>query len=93
MDRREFVKLAPLGSAAVAASLTVPEDEKNAITFDVSVLRVKRGDVVVLTAPGFISDETADRLKKFLEFQLETLGASAWILGDGLKVDGVLRGA
>ena len=92
MNRREFVKLSQaFPVAAVTASLTLREEGKPDVEgLDVSVLRVQPGDIVVLSVPGCISSHTAERIKA----QWESLcpGTRAAVLGDGMKIDGVLRG-
>lgn len=91
LNRRSFWKLcagAPLTAAVVV------RDDTGAPAFvgDVSVLRVQAGDVVIITAPGMISDESATRIKAAFE---RYCGLPADIrfavMGDGLKVDRVLR--
>lgn len=59
---------------------------------EVQNLRLEPGDVVVLTAPGAISDEIYRRLKEKLEPELGQ-GVKVICLGDGLRVDSVLRRA
>jgi len=91
MDRRDFVKLTPLGSAAVAASLTLKVGDDEPTAFDVAVLRLKPGDVLVLTAPGLMSMDTAAHVKELIEAELESLDVKALVMEGGLTVAGVLR--
>lgn len=90
MDRRSFVKMsAALPAAAVTASLTLKEEGKPPIEgLDVSVLRLQPSDTLVISAPGNISADVANRLRQMVEASLD---CRAIILGDGLKVEGVLR--
>jgi hypothetical protein len=91
MNRREFVALAPaFPVGAVTATLTVKEADKSPVDLDVSVLKLQPGDTLVLTAPGYITQEAAERIKRYTEERFP--GVNAIVLGDGLKVDGVLRG-
>lgn len=55
----------------------------------VQILRLQPGDIVVLSAPGCISNETAQRLKEQWERSFE--GFKCAILGDGIEVQKVLR--
>ena len=91
MNRRDFVKLSPaFPAAAVTATLTLKEDGKRPINLDVSVLKLERGDTLVLSCDGDMSMNTADRIR----FEVEHLlpGIKALIVADGLNVEGVLRG-
>lgn len=90
MERREFLKLSPAAAAATTTlTLTMPGGEPE--PFDVRALRLQPGDVVVLTAPSYINQDTAERLKAYLDRALTPLGVKAMIMGDGLTVAGVLR--
>lgn len=67
----------------------VYEQEKNdaifeRMEFEVAKLELKPGDVVALTAPGMITNETAKRLKEHFERALP--GVTVLIMADGLKV-------
>lgn len=55
----------------------------------VQVLRLQPGDVVILTAPGHISAETARVIKEHWERNFE--GYKCAVLGDGIEVQKVLR--
>jgi hypothetical protein len=90
MDRRTFVKFAGAAPAA-AATLTMTTADGQSEPFDVNVLRLCPGDVLVITAAHHISQDCAERLKALVEEQLSSLDVRAWVMGDGLKVDGVLR--
>ncbi len=57
----------------------------------VQVVRLEPGDIVVLSAPGYISNETANRLKEHFERCFEPEGLKCVVLGDGLEVQKVLR--
>jgi hypothetical protein len=86
------LKLSP-AAAGATATLTLTEPGHEPEPFDVGVLRLKPGDVVILTAPGCISCESAERIKAYVERYLQPFGVRAFVMGDGLRVDGVLRGA
>jgi hypothetical protein len=68
MNRRAALKLL----SALPAAATV------------EVLNAEPGDVLVLTAPGHISDETATQLKRHAETAFP--GYKFMVLGDGLKL-------
>jgi hypothetical protein len=70
----------------------VPSHARPIDDFDVSVLHVQPGDVVVLTTPGPVSRESAERITAYIDRELHPLGAKAWLMGDGLTVARVLRG-
>jgi hypothetical protein len=90
MNRRSFIKLSPAFPAgAVSAALVLKEDGKDEISLDLAVLKTQPGDILVLTAPSAISPDTAERLSKHFEHAFP--GLKAMVLGDGLKVDGVIR--
>jgi hypothetical protein len=89
-SRRTFLKLSPAFPAgALTASLVVKADGQELQSFDLSVLKAQAGDIIVLTAPGPISQDTATRLRKCWDATFPTL--QAMVMGDGLRVDGVLR--
>jgi len=91
MKRRDFVKLAPaFPVAAVTASLTLRETGKEPVELDVSVLKCQPGDTLVLTAPDNISEDTAARIKAWIEHTFENR-IKAMVLGDGLTIEGVIR--
>jgi len=87
MDRRSFLK-AP--AAAATAALVVREDGKAPLELDLAVLHMQAGDVLVLSVPGSISQETSTRLTACFEARWPQI--TVLVLGDGMKVDGVLRG-
>lgn len=58
--------------------------------FPVSVLKVEPGDTLVLTLNGHCSQEMAESIKALAEERWP--GMKAMVLGEGLKVSGVLRG-
>lgn len=90
MDRREFVKLTPAFAAgAVSASLVLREDGKEPVELDVSVLKLREGDTLVMSTAGPIPAETAERIKVWVEDKFP--GIRAMVMGDSLRVDGVLR--
>jgi len=90
MDRRSFFALAPAFPAGVSAALVVKKDDQEDFTvLDISVLKTQPGDVVVFSAPGEISPDTADRLMKHFERHFPTL--KAMVLGDAMKIQSVLR--
>jgi hypothetical protein len=91
MQRRDFLKLTP-AAAGATATLTLTEPGHEPEPFDVRVLRLQPGDVVIFTAPGTISRETAERLTTYAEAHLLPAGVKAAVMGDGLTVAGVLRG-
>lgn len=92
MNRRDFVKLSPaFPVAAVTATLTLKEEGQPPIGgLDVSVLKLEPGDVVVLRVEGHILMATAERIKAHWECAVP--GTRAFILADGMTVEGVLRG-
>lgn len=57
----------------------------------VQIVRLEPGDIVVLSAPGMISNETANRLKEHFERHFEPEGLKCMVVGDGLEVQKVLR--
>jgi hypothetical protein len=88
INRRDLLKMAfPVGAASVA--LLIKEDGKPAVELDVSVLKCQPGDVIVLSCPGPISQEHAERIKAYFEQAFPIL--KAIVMSDGLKVDGVIR--
>ena len=90
MDRRSFIKMSPAFPAgAVSAALVLKEEGREDVSLDISVLKTQPGDIIVLTAPGGVSDEVATMLQAHIERIFPTL--KAIVLGDGLKVDGVIR--
>ena len=56
------------------------------IGFKVGKLTLRRGDLLVLRAPGLITEQTAKRLKDQFENVLEDRGIKIIILGDGLDL-------
>ena len=87
MDRRKFLQLSP-AAATATASLTITEPGKEPVgPFGLSVLRVQPGDVVILSAPGCVSQECAARLRAYCEAMLP--GTKWLVMSDGLRVDGV----
>jgi hypothetical protein len=93
MDRRQFFQLTPLAAVATTGTLTITEPGKDPVgPLDLSVLRLQRGDVIVITTPHGVSSDTASRIKAYVEGALQPLGVTAWVMGDGLTVAGVLRG-
>jgi hypothetical protein len=54
------------------------------LQFEIAKLDLKPGDTVVLTAPGMITKNTADRLKAHFERYLP--GVKVLVFGDGLNV-------
>lgn len=93
LDRRRFLQLSPAFPAAtVTGSLTLRKDGEPPITdLDLSVLRLQRGDVLVVTTPGQITAEYGNRLSARLNEFLEQFGATALVFSDGVTVAGVLR--
>ena len=92
MDRRSFLSLSPaFPAAAVSASLLLKEEGKPDIELGLNVLHLKAGDTLVLTLDGRISEDSAERIKAHLQHALPK--TKALILGDGMKIEGVLRGA
>lgn len=91
MNRREFVKLGPaFPAAAVTATLTLKEEGMPAVEgLDVSVLRLKAGDYVVLRCDGHITQDAAARIKAAWADAVP--GTAAIVLDAGIRVDGVLR--
>lgn len=91
MNRRDFIAMAPAFPAAtIAATLTLREDGKEPVDLDVSVLKVEPGDIVVLKATQYISQEGAEYVKAYLEDRVFP-GCKALVLTGGLSVQGVLR--
>lgn len=62
----------------------LPEAER------VEIVRVQPGDVIVLTFPGLISQETAERIKRTCESNLFP-NNRVMVIGDGARVS-VLQG-
>jgi hypothetical protein len=58
----------------------------------VQVLQLQRGDVLVLSTPGSVSQQAAAAIKEIAERQLQETGVTVWVLGDGLHAQAVLRG-
>ena len=91
MDRRSFLALSPaFPVAAASATLTLKREGEPPVELDVSILKTQPGDCVILSAPGPITQDIAQRLKDMWEHGVP--GTKAVILSDGMKVDGVLRG-
>jgi hypothetical protein len=59
----------------------------------VQILQLEPGDIVVLSAPGCISNETARRLSDQWEQSFQSQGLKCVVLGDGCEVQKVLRPA
>lgn len=56
---------------------------------DAPTYRVSAGDLVVITAPGHIDDDVAERIKKTV---LEaTPDVRVLVMGDGLRVETILH--
>ncbi len=90
MNRRSFLKMSPaLPVGAVTASLVLREEGKEPIELDISVLKVQAGDTLVLSCERPMSQDTAARIKAYVEHVWPEL--KALILQDGLKIDGVIR--
>lgn len=64
--------------SAIAALLALPEVAR------ISATEVKPDDLIVIEAPGPISDRAAARIKEIVEHNLP--GRKVMVLGDGLKV-------
>ncbi len=91
MNRRTFLKASPaFPVATVTAALVLREAGQEPVELDLSVLRVQAGDLVVLSVPGPISEACAARLNACFQDHLAP-GVKVIVLGDGMKVDGVLR--
>jgi hypothetical protein len=90
IDRRSLLKYAVQSATLPAVVLSVRDEGEPPVDLDIGVLRLQAGDLVILTAPGSISEPTAQRLKQAFESLLPT-GVQVAVMGDGLKVDGVLR--
>lgn len=93
MDRRHFLAMAPaFPTAAMSASLTLREEGKPDINLDLSVLKLQPGDVLVLTVPGSIHDDTAAYIKASVAAVFHPKDIKVMVMSDGLSVAGVLRG-
>jgi hypothetical protein len=57
-------------------------------------LKVQSFDLIVLTAPGFISQETAERLKHYMDALIPAgvENVRCVVLGDGLSVSVIRQG-
>lgn len=90
MERRNFLKMAPaFPAAAVSASIVLHQDGLEDTDLDVSVLKLERGDTLVLSTDRAISEDVAKRIRDYMEDKFP--GIKAMVLGDGLSIDGVLR--
>ena len=90
MNRREFFKFGPaFPVAAVAVSLMVREDGKEPIEANVSVLRTKPGDIVVLRTSYQLNSEETARL--YRTFEQAFPGLKAMVLDSTVTFEGVLR--
>jgi hypothetical protein len=89
MDRRSLLKLGAAFPVGVSAALVLREDGQPPIELDISVLKTQPGDVLVLSHPGHLSMESAERIKTYVESVWPTL--KAIVMSDGLKIDGVIR--
>lgn len=56
----------------------------------VSILNAQEGDILVISCQSSISQETAARISLWVEKEFPKI--KVMVLGDGLKVDGVIRG-
>jgi hypothetical protein len=93
MNRRDFVKMAPaFPAAAVTATLTLRENGKDPVELDVSVLKLQRGDTVVLRCHERVTKEMADRIKGDFSSTFEDMGVKAMVLDKTVSIEGVLRG-
>lgn len=91
MNRREFVAMTPaFPVAAMTASLTLREEGKEPVELDVSVLKVKPGDTLVLRCHQHVPMEGLERIKHLVESRFP--GLKALVLDKDLAIDGVLRG-
>jgi len=91
VDRRSFLSLSPaFPAAAVSASLLLKEDGKPDLELGLNVLHLQEGDTLVLTLDGRITQDMADRIKAHIEHVLPKI--KAFILSEGMKIEGVLRG-
>lgn len=89
---RELIEMPPaFPEPSVTASFTVREQGKEPIELDVSVLKLQPGDTLVLSVPGPLRQEIAERIKASAEEYLKDKGVKAMVLGDGMTIDGVLR--
>lgn len=57
----------------------------------VQIVKVEKGDILALAAPGSISYDTATRLKEYFDKRFEAEGLRCIVLGDGMEVHKVLR--
>lgn len=55
----------------------------------VQILRLEPGDIVVLSAPGMISEDSAQRIKNYWDESFNDF--KCVVLGDGIEVTKVLR--
>jgi hypothetical protein len=59
--------------------------------FDVALLRVQPGDLVIIRTPGAISDDLASALKAVFERTFSDRQIRTVILADGMSVEGLIR--
>ena len=64
------------------------ENEEIRYLGDLQRLELKKGDLLVLRAKGYITDDTAARLKANMEHlpELQRLGVKVIVLADGLEL-------
>jgi hypothetical protein len=90
MNRRSFLKLSPAFPAAAATvTLTLREEGQQPVELDVRVLKLQKGDIVVLSAQQHLSVDACTMIQRHWADHFE--GIKALVLQADLKVEGVLR--
>ena len=56
------------------------------VGFKVGKLTLKRGDVLILKTKELISDQTAKRIKKYVEMVIKGRGIKVMVLADGIDL-------
>jgi hypothetical protein len=91
MNRRAFLTGAP-AAAAASATLIVRHADGRELELDFGVLRLQPGDRVVLSLPGHADLATLERIRDSAGLALPA-GVTAIVLSEGIKIEGILRGA
>lgn len=89
ISRRKFLGLTPAFPATAAVTLTLNQKNAEPVSMDASVLKLQKGDTLVISCHGPVSAETAYRIKAHVEHSFP--GIKAILMSDGLKLEGVLR--
>jgi hypothetical protein len=91
MDRRDALTAI---LALPAGSSLFTTEPATGTPMTVTPLKVQSFDLIVLTAPGFISQETAERLKHYMDALIPAgvENVRCVVLGDGLSVSVIRQG-